>query len=527
MRQAVLMLDSDLAPDPGLLTAAAERSSYLGDLALARRLAAAAVQAGGGFRAQAVVANATLLIGPPTDAGAELAVLTGLAGNDRELVEASVNQATFLTWTLARPAEARTVLDEAEARVADADERLPLVALRSMIDGQGARPAEAERGALTVFAAVDPTADSVLMASCAMVTALATTGRADQMRAYVTRGVEAAQHATERSAFRIPLMALEMVGLRMAGYLDDASRIAAACWEEMKDIPLGAQVGCYLMGETELARGRVASALRWLREGRAGIEPFGDIGGWRYVTLIALTRALAVTGDVAAARQSLADLDRHRHPGSAFFDPEMVLAKAWVAAAEGSTSQAIALAHDAAALAAECGQLGHEVLGLHTAVCFGDKTVADRLAELASRVDGPRAPAAAAHAAALASGDGAALLAASVALEELGDLLAAADAAAQAADVHTQASAKHAAADRARRLGDGARSPALEAAASPLPLTDREREIVTLAARGLSNREIAERLVVSVRTIEGHLYRASAKLGVTNRGDYAGLIGLD
>jgi ATP/maltotriose-dependent transcriptional regulator MalT len=51
----------------------------------------------------------------------------------------------------------------------------------------------------------------------------------------------------------------------------------------------------------------------------------------------------------------------------------------------------------------------------------------------------------------------------------------------------------------------------------PLPISDREREVVLLAASGLSNREIAQRLVVSVRTVESHLYQASAKLGVAGR----------
>jgi DNA-binding CsgD family transcriptional regulator len=53
--------------------------------------------------------------------------------------------------------------------------------------------------------------------------------------------------------------------------------------------------------------------------------------------------------------------------------------------------------------------------------------------------------------------------------------------------------------------------------AQPLPITDREREIVMLAAAGLSNREIAERLSVSVRTVEGHVYRIFAKLGIERR----------
>jgi DNA-binding CsgD family transcriptional regulator len=44
----------------------------------------------------------------------------------------------------------------------------------------------------------------------------------------------------------------------------------------------------------------------------------------------------------------------------------------------------------------------------------------------------------------------------------------------------------------------------------PLPLTDREREIATLISQGLSNIEIAEAFTLSVRTIEGHIYRACA-----------------
>ena len=61
----------------------------------------------------------------------------------------------------------------------------------------------------------------------------------------------------------------------------------------------------------------------------------------------------------------------------------------------------------------------------------------------------------------------------------------------------------------------------------PLPLTPREREIVSLAARGLSNKDIAERLTVSVRTVEGHLYRAGHKLGVSERTDLAAVLGVE
>ena len=69
--------------------------------------------------------------------------------------------------------------------------------------------------------------------------------------------------------------------------------------------------------------------------------------------------------------------------------------------------------------------------------------------------------------------------------------------------------------------------PALALALRPLPLTAREREIVELAARGHANKDIAQRLTVSVRTVEGHLYRATRKLGVSERAALADVLGIE
>ena len=68
------------------------------------------------------------------------------------------------------------------------------------------------------------------------------------------------------------------------------------------------------------------------------------------------------------------------------------------------------------------------------------------------------------------------------------------------------------------------RTQALREAAQPLPLTPREREIISLVAQGLSNRQIAEEMCMSVRTVEGHLYRASLRSGSANRTELAALV---
>ncbi|WP_267889698.1 AAA family ATPase [Streptomyces acidiscabies] len=55
-------------------------------------------------------------------------------------------------------------------------------------------------------------------------------------------------------------------------------------------------------------------------------------------------------------------------------------------------------------------------------------------------------------------------------------------------------------------------------------LTAQQREIVRLAAKGLRNREIAERLMVSPRTVSSHLYQVYPKLGVSSRNQLRDLV---
>jgi DNA-binding NarL/FixJ family response regulator len=50
-----------------------------------------------------------------------------------------------------------------------------------------------------------------------------------------------------------------------------------------------------------------------------------------------------------------------------------------------------------------------------------------------------------------------------------------------------------------------------------MPLTPQQLQIASLAAAGLTNKQIAERLFLSPRTVSTHLYQIFPKLGITSR----------
>ena len=76
--------------------------------------------------------------------------------------------------------------------------------------------------------------------------------------------------------------------------------------------------------------------------------------------------------------------------------------------------------------------------------------------------------------------------------------------------------------ERMRALGlHVPRGPRMTTRANPAGLTARQLEVLGLIAEGLTNAEIAERLVVSQRTAEHHVAAVLAKLGVVSRQEAA------
>ncbi|HEX6401753.1 MAG TPA: LuxR C-terminal-related transcriptional regulator [Pseudonocardiaceae bacterium] len=541
LRRAVLMLDSDLPPDSELLTEAARRATELGELALTEQLARAAVAAGGGFEPRLLLDNALHWSGRGVEADSELAALGAVACTDAQRVQAAILRAANLAWTLRCFTEAEVVLDTVASTISDDTVALELAAMRSVLDAIVGRTVQAAEAASRVLANPRCSSAATQLAGWGLAVACGGLGRLDMVDEHLQR-IDARTESFESGRHYIPVVGPFETGLHhellvgytwlwallLGGLLDRAEHIARRYRERCQGTSGPGQVMISLMwAEVAIFRGQVEIAARWYRQVVAATYG-ADPANWSFRGLMGLTGALGMTGDATIARQALTEMTTARYRGYAFVEPEEFLARAWVVAAEGTVSQAIVLARQAAEVAASQHQPAVEAAALHTAVCFGDRTVTDRLAQLAVQVDGPRAAAAAAHATALATADAAGLLEASRQLEQMGAMLLAADAAAQAAAVYTgqgrrgSAQTATACAHRLAQACEGA--PALAALAAPVPLTTREREVLTLAARGLSNRQIAEQLIVSVRTVENHLYRARTKLGAPDRAQLAALL---
>lgn len=523
--RAVLTLDSDLAPEPALVLRAAEAATRMYDLPLAERLARAAA-ATEDPSARLVHAAALSWLSRGEEAEAILADLARSAPNPGMRAWAQLHRTGNLLWTMARPDEARQALAAAEATGAAP---FHVAAMSLALSAAAGELAPVLAGGPELLHAELPDDLARIIVASAVSAAAALTGDRGLLdEAAVVGGLTADRAPTAIPGFG--LADLQILGHRLAGSPDRAAVQATRMRAASADLPGPARLmGLVVAGHAALARGRVRDALLLLGEAWAGLADSGHEFRFRCRTLLAT--ALAQAGDAAQADPLLSGIVGGNHPAYTVYVPDDLLSLAWGAAAEGSTTQALGHAAAAAHVARQAGAPAYEVLAWQTAIQLGDATLAlPRLTALAEL--SPRAALARTHAQAWVDQDGHALLKTADAWTRLGDLVAAGDAAAQAADAHhrqgQRGSALTAAALAEKLAGrSGARTPALAVALRPLPLTAREREIVELAARGHTNKEIAQRLTVSVRTVEGHIYRAGLKLGVSDRTALPDVLGIE
>jgi DNA-binding CsgD family transcriptional regulator len=169
---------------------------------------------------------------------------------------------------------------------------------------------------------------------------------------------------------------------------------------------------------------------------------------------------------------------------------------------------------------------------LHDLARFGDPGSASAiLTRIGDDVDGEFPRARRTHVAGLALRDAAILEEAAGMFETIGADLIGAEAAVDSGRAWARAGDPRRATrmhQRSRQLLDrcqGASSPALLGLNTLVPLTDREREVALLAITGIGNKEIAERLFVSVRTVDNHLQHVYEKLGVKSRAELGNELG--
>lgn len=537
LRIASWRLDAGSSAQPDLLVAGAVRARAVFDHELSARLAAAALDAGGGVAARLAMAESLYWLGRFEESVAALSHLDETVMSDAQLSEAAIKLASPLFWGLGRVDAAEAVLARAESAIEDVASRAEVVAHHASVCLFNGRPADAIVLAAPVVD--DPSSGdrASLRAITTIVPAWAIAGECDR----ATRAAIDAIPLAMRMADEMPhalgqLMVSQALAHWLAGRLEQSESVAGNLYElaviQQADDARG--LWAFALGRCAIARGQARTAVRLLRES-ADLLRQDDIGRFLPWSLGALAQALALLGDADGAQAALHEAGRTGVEAVSLFKVDLALGAAWLAAARGEISTARQLALTGADDAANAGQRVAEVMALHDLARLGDpQQAAPRLAAAAPHVDGMLASACAEHAAALVADDGHALEAASAAFDDIGAYLLAAEAAASAAGAHQrsgQASQATLATGRAHALAaahcEGVRTPALTVLNEPSPvssLTRREREIATLAAHGLSNREIAAKLILSVRTVDNHLARSFAKLGVSTRGQLPSLL---
>ncbi|MET8877235.1 helix-turn-helix transcriptional regulator [Nocardia sp. NPDC004604] len=521
VRRAVLVCDSDLAPDAQLCRDAAVAALKLADPVTAERLARRAVEAGGGRSARLLHAGTLTHCARLDEALAVNMALRQSGCSERDRVFLILNRVGILTGKPDLSTASRE-LAGVETAAAACGLRRPFDALMGWVASFN-NPTFAVEAATAALNSPGWFSEFFeLFALAALVRANMVLGRYGEMSAAADRGYALAQESVNAVTFYFNIGIHHLDGYHRGGYLDDAAQLTERLHQAPGDFPIAFGYRAVSAAMMALACGDLPTACARSREALAIAVPRDSAWVPRTAHLI-LATATAMSGDARAATALLNDFQpRGVESEGTLLIQTHALACAWASAAAGVTSHAITLATEAATIAHVQHRPTYEVTARQTATQFGDRSHADRLTELTTLVQGPRVTAAARHASALRDNDPDGLCEAASKYEAFGDRIAAADAAAQAADLFRRNGYRGAALTAtatARRLAaqTGADTPALRANSTPSPLTGRQREVIALVAAGLTNRQIADRLVMSVRTVEGHLFRASQKTGINTR----------
>lgn len=526
-RTAVWRMDADDVIDPGPELLAAQRALALSEYDLALRLASRAFSAGGGAPAQLVVGHALYWTAAFDSCDAQLTRLVATA-TEAEVAEATIVRSSARFWGLDDVTGARGLVSDIHRTLRDPTNRALLIShLASLVLWSG-DPVGAEDLAHEVRD--DPASDTVAHLRAAVPAALsaAVDGRRDEAVTTVTEHFSQAMANTASLPLAVgELAAIQATAEWLGGDLLIAGELATQVSQWSLDHHAEDLLGIFtlLSGQVAIGRGQVAPAIFQLKEAVVVLTDHdpGRALAWAWATLAS---ALGQAGDAAGAARACDHARESARAATGLLDPLLELGAGWAVAAEGVESAASDRVMAQADAIAGRGMRAVELLLLtHVVRLGGARQALDGLSGLATDLNTPQARAAHLFASGIVDDNAQALGKASEAFETVGALLVAAEAAAASATAHREAGRRSSAAAAANRsrslLGScpGAHTPLLVAARHDLVdvLTKREREIATLAARGLSSPDIANRLMLSERTVENHLARCYTKFGVNTR----------
>ncbi|WP_327083253.1 helix-turn-helix transcriptional regulator [Mycolicibacterium celeriflavum] len=523
---ARFMMCSDAPPDLNLITDASAGALTMSNLVLAEQLARFAFDRGGGLPSAIVLADAVSWQGRGQEAEAILATFDPDGTDASMTVRWGCLRAANLFFGCGHAAAARAVLATVHERVASVELLSFITAMEvALAFFSGDVPAAIRLGRAALATEMVPMA--TVWAAMATAGALSLSGRFDEVGPIAQQGLQAAQHC-ESGPQRYSIGLAEVLAFTASGNLDAAEHTCERYSTMTGGVPQAEAIVNALAGRVNFARGQIPAACDALHTSLGAMSESLP-AGWVMLVAAWLAQAEAARGNADGAAAALARAEEANGPQVAVFVPELDLARSWHRACMGQTTTARDHALRAAQSARMKGMHAVEMCALHTAVRFGDRSQSARLRQLAAQLDSPLAAAIAAHGSGLSDHDGDHLDGAADKFDQIGAAAMAADASAHAAREHARAGARVKeleSASRAHWLASryGLRTSAVASIEDPLPITDREREIATLVGEGLTNREIADRLGVSVRTIDGHLYRIFAKLSIEDRDQLTRLV---
>jgi DNA-binding CsgD family transcriptional regulator len=525
LKSAVWRLDAGECPEPEVLLRGAYLARHAHDFRVVRRLMESIPEEQLDAEGALVLGEALYELGAFGDAERVLARARQLPSTEQVTLHLAVTRTKNAFWGLCQPDTALAIVSEARLTVTSEPLAEEVVADEAAIWMFSGHPVRA-------LAVLDRLAGNELRTRVvrAIVRApvLAAMGRTAEAVLVAETGF--ADHLTLGDQLAIAHPATHIVNqayaLAEAGRLSEAQRLAQAGADAVAShrVPIAQYWFALTLGRVSMLQGRLATGRRYFAEA-AGLAEANFFAGPRRLALSGLAVACAMLGDSEEAGRSLRTRDEL--PPFGFLGPEQRVADAWTAVARRRPKDGMDQLERAADEAAATGHRSAEAWLLHDLVRIGGQGVSDRLSQLAGECDSALVSARARHAVATEAQDPRELARAADAFEALGAMLLAAEVVADAAQAFRRTGDQRAATAAARRARDlvavceGAATPGLIHTHSIVPLSRREREIALLAAEGLSSKEIADRLYLSVRTVNNHLQNIYSKLGVSSRVDMA------